>query len=106
MTQEQEHYHSFLLRLWRAGNGGEPVWRASLESPHTGEHLGFANLGELFAYLEAQIEETALPSEESPGERRPEEAALGYVSDPWSGAPNAATPDGPGARPVHHSTSR
>jgi hypothetical protein len=61
MTQENEHYHSFLLRLWRAGNDGEPVWRASLESPLTGERVGFAELGELFAYLEAQIKETALP---------------------------------------------
>jgi hypothetical protein len=70
MTKEQGHYLSFLLRLWRAGGDGEPVWRASLENPHTGEHLGFANLRELFAYLEAQIEETALASEESPGESR------------------------------------
>ncbi len=68
MTQEQEHYYSFLLRLWRAGNDGEPVWRASLESPHTGEHLGFASLKELFAFLEAQIGETVLPGEADPGE--------------------------------------
>jgi hypothetical protein len=68
MTEEREYFCSFLLRLWRAGNDGESVWRASLESPHTGEHLGFANLGELFAYLEARIEEAALPGEKSPGE--------------------------------------
>ncbi len=61
MTQEQKHYHSFLLCLWRAGDDGEPVWRASLESPLTGERMGFADLGDLFAYLEAQIKETALP---------------------------------------------
>jgi hypothetical protein len=65
MTEEREYFYSFLLRLWRAGNDRESVWRASLESPHTGERLGFANLGELFAYLEARIEETALPGEES-----------------------------------------
>ena len=68
MTQEQEHYHSFLLRLWRAGDDGKPVWRASLESPHTGESLGFADLRELFAYLEAEIEESDLAREENPGE--------------------------------------
>jgi hypothetical protein len=61
MSREQKHYRSFLLRLWQAGNDGEPVWRASLESPLTGERLGFADLGELFACLEAQIKETALP---------------------------------------------
>jgi hypothetical protein len=61
MTQEQKYYHSFLLRLWRAGNDGEPVWRASLEIPLSGERLGFANLGEMFAYLEVQIQEINLP---------------------------------------------
>lgn len=61
MTKEQAPYFSFLLRLWRAGNDRKPVWRASLESPHSGERLGFANLGELFAYLEARIKEANLP---------------------------------------------
>jgi hypothetical protein len=28
------------------------VWRASVESPHTGERYGFANLEVLFAFLE------------------------------------------------------
>ncbi len=68
MDKGRKHYVSFMLRLWRAGNDGKPVWRASLEDPHTGERLGFASPGELFAYLETRIEETALASEESPGE--------------------------------------
>jgi hypothetical protein len=30
------------------------VWRAALESPHTGERQVFADLAGLFAYLERQ----------------------------------------------------
>ena len=47
-------YLSFLLRLWQTGDQGQPVWRASLESPGNRERLGFADLGELFKFLEAQ----------------------------------------------------
>ncbi len=65
MTKEQARYSSFLLRLWHAGDDGSPVWRASLENPHTGEHLGFASLRELFTYLERQTDEVASPKEES-----------------------------------------
>jgi hypothetical protein len=57
-----------MLRLWRAGNDGKPVWRASLKDPLTRERLGFAGLRELFAYLEAQIEEANRSSAKSPGE--------------------------------------
>jgi len=71
MTRGQKHYLSFWLRLWRAGNDGKPVWRASLKHPLTKERLGFAGLRELFAYLEAQIEESDLSSEQSPDEPRP-----------------------------------
>jgi hypothetical protein len=44
MTTEQPGYLAYLLRLWRVNDDGKPVWRASLESPHTGERHGFANL--------------------------------------------------------------
>jgi hypothetical protein len=47
-------YQAFLLRMWQEHRTGQPVWRASLENPHTGERLGFAGLPELFAYLQAQ----------------------------------------------------
>ncbi len=65
MIEEKEQYYSFLLRLWRVGNGGEPVWRASLEHPHTGERPGFASLGALFDYLEALIEEAGLVAQDN-----------------------------------------
>jgi hypothetical protein len=34
--------------MWRAANGG---WRASLESPQTGERRSFASLDDLMAFL-------------------------------------------------------
>ena len=55
MGKEQPEYLSYLLRLWRVSGKGEAVWRASLESPHTGERHGLANLTDLFAFLEQEV---------------------------------------------------
>jgi len=59
-TASGSDYLSYLLRLWqeseRALEGREePVWRASLTSPATGERVGFANLEELMAYLQERM---------------------------------------------------
>lgn len=74
MDREQSDYLSYLLRLWRVSGDGEThrgdeeshrgdgkshrmektVWRASLENPHTGERQGFANLTDLFIFLEEE----------------------------------------------------
>jgi hypothetical protein len=43
-----------MLRLWQADSDEELTWRASLESPHTGERRGFANLEALVAFLEEE----------------------------------------------------
>ena len=66
---EQRNYMCYLLRLWCArgddeatcgGYGdsfhgtGRQGWRASLESPHTGERLGFGSLEDLFGFLRAR----------------------------------------------------
>ena len=63
-SREQADYLSYLLRLWRVrGDEGahqlaeKPVWRASLESPFTGERMGFASLDALFAFLRQQTSE-------------------------------------------------
>ncbi len=61
--QKRAHYLSYLLRLWCPEESQLACWRASLEDPHTGERIGFANLEELFAFLMAQVE----PSRESRG---------------------------------------
>ena len=52
--EEQPNYISYLLRLWRADGEGEAKWRASLESPHTGERRNFTSLDALFAFLRKQ----------------------------------------------------
>ena len=54
MSEKPRRYLSYLVRLWQASSGGELVWRASLEDPHTGERRGFACLEALFAFLRQQ----------------------------------------------------
>jgi hypothetical protein len=45
-------YVAYMLRLWQAGSrGGQMIWRASLENPHTGERLAFGDEEALFAFL-------------------------------------------------------
>ena len=51
-THNQD-YQSYLLRLWRATCDGETIWRASLESPQTGEQTGFSSLKALFDHLQS-----------------------------------------------------
>ncbi|MBM4464520.1 MAG: hypothetical protein FJ014_02945 [Chloroflexi bacterium] len=53
-TPERRDYLSYLLRLWRVGKE-EAVWRASIESPHTGQRIGFASLEDLFTFLEKKV---------------------------------------------------
>jgi hypothetical protein len=59
MGEARRGYLSYLLRLWQARADGELIWRASLESPHTGERLSFADAETLFAFLDAQTREFA-----------------------------------------------
>jgi hypothetical protein len=55
MARDERRYLSYLLRLWQVRVGGELVWRASLESPHTRERWGFADLASLVAFLEEEM---------------------------------------------------
>ncbi len=55
MDEERRSYISYLLRLQRVRSQGQWVWRASLESPATGQRQRFVDLTSLFAFLEAQI---------------------------------------------------
>ena len=61
---EQPGYLAYMLRMWRVDDGGKPVWRASVESPHTGERQGFASLEPLFAFLTEKTEGTPASSED------------------------------------------
>lgn len=56
MTLKPRRYLAYMLRLWMAGNKDTPTWRASLESPHTGERWGFTDLEALAAFLREQTE--------------------------------------------------
>jgi hypothetical protein len=49
-------YFSYLLRLWLAGDGDQPQWRASLDDSLTGERVGFTSPQELFAFLQTKIQ--------------------------------------------------
>jgi hypothetical protein len=51
MMGEQPGYLAYMLRMWRVEAEDGPVWRASVESPHTGERRGFASLEVLFVFL-------------------------------------------------------
>jgi len=51
MSDETHDYQAYLLRLWRTRSKGQWQWRASLESPHTGERQSFTGLEQLIAFL-------------------------------------------------------
>jgi hypothetical protein len=50
-----QDYLAYMVRLWRIEDDDEPVWRASIESPHTGERQVFADLESLIAFLRERI---------------------------------------------------
>lgn len=56
MTDQHSHYHAFLLRLWQADNGGQPVWRFSLEEPGNGLRHLFLSVAELDTFLLALMD--------------------------------------------------
>jgi hypothetical protein len=56
MAEEKRCYISYLLRLWQITEKGRLVWRASLESPGSGERAGFGSLPELYRFLRQQTE--------------------------------------------------
>ncbi len=67
---QQKRYLAYLLRLWQesAGDlpGGEaPLWRASLERPQSDERQGFANLADLFVFLEKETQSSLPGSQDS-----------------------------------------
>ena len=53
---EEEGYVAYLLRMWPVRNGETTAWRASLESPYSGERHGFADLEALLAFLKQEIQ--------------------------------------------------
>jgi len=66
MNSGKGSYLAFMLRLWPVEQDGEIVWRASLESPLTGERRGFASLEALIAFLRGEI--VRMEGPEKPGD--------------------------------------
>jgi len=64
MTGERQRYRSYLLRLWQTRDGEKHVWRASLESPGTGQRHGFASLEDLFTFLQVQVSQVESQDEQ------------------------------------------
>jgi hypothetical protein len=56
MSEPSRTYFSYLLRMWRTGQGQEATWQASMESPLTGERHEFSQLDKLWAFLLAQMQ--------------------------------------------------
>ena len=58
------HYHSYLLRLWRAD--ATAPWQASLQSTATGDTRHFIGFDSLWAFLLAEMDtsETSPPAKE------------------------------------------
>lgn len=68
MDNPPERYKAYLLRMWRAYRGGQWVFRASLESIHTGEHCNFSSLEALITFLRNEALECSTDEiEESDG---------------------------------------
>ena len=57
MAADRPHYQAYMLRLWQDQDETDPVWRASIESPHTGERQGFASLEALFDFLKQRVDQ-------------------------------------------------
>ena len=58
MSGTELRYLSYLLRLWQTRKDEQVIWQLSLESPHSGERLGFVDLGALCRFLRQQMRET------------------------------------------------
>lgn len=65
MMNERPRYHAYLLRLYQVRDDKGMIWRASLESPHTGKRHGFANLDALLDFLAADTSSPGQPEEKS-----------------------------------------
>ncbi len=65
MSRTSAAYLSYLLRLWREGEGGQ-AWRASLESVASGEQRGFPGLDALFAYLRLETSSVLVQDDRRP----------------------------------------
>jgi hypothetical protein len=57
---------TYLLRLWQADNGDQPVWRLSLEQVHEQQRVIFASLAELADFLASRMNRESDPDPAAP----------------------------------------
>ncbi len=62
--EQRPRYRSYLLRLWQISDGKKRIWRASLESPGSGERRGFADLEAMFDFLRDQTGRAQFPDDD------------------------------------------
>jgi hypothetical protein len=58
MQHRSLRYHAYLIRLWEDGTPG--AWRASAQQVQSGETVRFVDAAQLFAFLQAQMQNTTL----------------------------------------------
>jgi hypothetical protein len=91
MSDEPDAYQTYLLRLWRARCQGRWQWRASIESPQTGERQSFATLDKLCNHLKTRLLECQ--SDADPGQISPAGESEGADSE--DEPPTGQVPDRP-----------
>jgi hypothetical protein len=68
MSEEENDYAAYLLRLRRSDQAGQPIWRASLENPRDARRLDFANLDALIAFLRDRFGQAEQNDEQKRGD--------------------------------------
>ena len=67
---QESRYSSYLLRLWMSEENGRPIWRASLESTHTGQRRNFSDVRVLVEFLETEFDSRQTEPSGQPQSRR------------------------------------
>ncbi len=79
MSKTSLQYSSYLLRIWHVADGEVLEWRIYLQDLATGQRLGFANLENLFAFLETA---SATPTTDADVETKTNDQEEGHDSSP------------------------
>jgi hypothetical protein len=59
---------AYMLRFWEVRSRDTncpPTWRFSLEDPHTGDRIGFADLQALVSFLETELADVDRTADEN-----------------------------------------
>ena len=59
MSAASSHQLVYAVRLWFSGPEDQPVWRATVQNPITGERHIFADLQEFFAFIQESTQASA-----------------------------------------------